>query len=159
MSRIPNEEKLCEFLSEFANDECAREVLQLLCRHPRTRLSRLAIQHAVDWRRPDVDKALGTLINRRVAESQIENEQAVFGLTKQEPQRTLAVKVGALDMAQWQALLKRACGRPVRRGGMEIAGVMPAFRSSLSARDRDILAAARHSSAFVLPIMPKFTKG
>ncbi len=150
MTQVPTEDRLCQFMAEYTGDECTRDVLQLLGRHPRTRLSRLAIRHAVEWRRSDVDRALRTLMERHVVRTRTENGQPVFSLTEEEPQRSLTVKAATMDAAQWRKLLKRASLPQM---------VLPAYRSSLSARDRDIMAAARHKSAFVLPVMPRFTKG
>ena len=150
MTQVPMEDRLCQFMADYTGDECARDVLQLLGRHPRIRLSRLAIRHAVEWCRSDIDRALRTLMERRVVRTRTENGQPVFSLTEEEPQRSLTVRVATMDAAQRRKLLKRASLPQL---------AVPAYRSSLSARDRDIMAAARHQSAFVLPVMPRFTSG
>ncbi len=151
MNRVPLEEKLCQFMIQYNNDECTREVLQLLGRHPRTRLNHLAIVHAVDWRRMDIDRALKVLIDRRLVKSKTSYGQAVYYLTDEEPQRAMAIKAAALDLAQWRTVLTRKYTPPAPPAA-------PVYRSNLSAHDAIIMAAARHRSAFVLPQMPKFVK-
>ncbi len=148
MNRIPFEDKLCDFMAPFTNDECTREVLQLMARHPHTRLAGLAIRCAVDWRKFDVERSLKLLIDRRLVKTAPQNGVTVYWLTSEEPQKSLAQKVSNLDLAQWYTILKR-CRLPHPQS---------AYRSSLSQRERDILAAARHQSAFVLPVMPRFVK-
>lgn len=89
MARIPMKERLYEFIGQFANDECAREVLQLLGRHPCARLNRLAIMHAADWRKPDIDRALRTLADRRLINSSVDKGITLYCLTEAEPQNSL----------------------------------------------------------------------
>ncbi len=148
MTRKPIEEKLSEFMTLFTNDECTREVLQLLSRHPHTKLSRLAIRHAVDWRKFDVDRSLRILVDKRLVKTCIDNGLTLYSLTSEEPDNSLAQKIANLDLAQWYSVVR----------GASLPRPQPAYRSSLSQREQDILAAARHQSAFVLPVMPRFSK-
>ncbi len=147
MTREPTEEKLCEFMAPFSYDECTREVIQLLGRHPHTKLSQVAIRLAIDWRKFDVDRSLGILVNKRLVKTHRQNGQSLYSLTNDEPQNGLAQKIAALDLAQWRAVLKKASLPPSKP--------LP-YRSLLSQREQDILLAARHQSAFVLPVMPRF---
>ncbi len=145
MPRIPMEDQLCDFILQFTSDECSREVLQLLGRHPYTRLNRLAIQHALDWRSSAIDQALDILISRRVVKTGIENETVLYRLTDAEPTNRLAQRVASLDCSQWRTLMRLVC----------IPKITPVFRSTLNAGERAILSSVGHKSAFVFPVIPR----
>ena len=99
------EERLCHFLKEFADDQCSREILLLLGRHPHTRLSRLAIVHALDGGRLDTERALRLLGERGLLNRGNGNGVSLYSLTDSEPLRGLVQQMAALDRGQWKLLL------------------------------------------------------
>ncbi len=63
VQQIVVEEKLCRFVKEYCNSRCSLQLLLFLGRHPHARFSQLAIVHALDARRADVERTLRHLLD------------------------------------------------------------------------------------------------
>ena len=103
------EEKLHQFIKEYGCDRCSLEVLWFLSRHPQTRFSRLAIVHASNSPRLDVEKALRHLRDRQLLTTYSENGTDFYLLTQNESLHKLLLKLLSTEWIQWQRVLKQAC--------------------------------------------------
>jgi len=107
-AQITIQEKLCQFINEYEDDRyCLLELLRFWGRHPCTRFSQLVIIHALDSRRPYVERALRYLINMGVVRTHIDNNLPVYSLTEEESLRSPVLNVAKLDWGQWQLVLGR----------------------------------------------------
>ena len=104
-SEIAIEEKLCQFIKEYADDQYCLELVIFLGRHPCTRFSQLAIVHALDRRRLYIERALRRLISKGVVTTSIENNVPVYSLTENESLANPVLALAKLDWYQWQRLL------------------------------------------------------
>ena len=102
------EEKLRQFTKEYGGDRCSLEVLQFLSRHPRTRFSRLAIVHALNLPRLDVEKALRHLRDKQLITTYSENGTDFYLLTQNESLHKLLLELLSIEWLQWQRVLKQA---------------------------------------------------
>ncbi len=106
VSEVAIEEKLCQFIKEYADGQyCLLELLRFWGRHPNTRFSQLAIVHALDSRRLYVETALKHLINEGIIKTYIENGDFRYSLTEDEELRNLVLDLARLNWCQWQLML------------------------------------------------------
>jgi len=75
-------DKLSQFMKEYDSDQCSLELLLFLGRHPRTRFSRLAIVHALNAWRLDIERALRRLGERGLVKTYTENGTSFYSLTE-----------------------------------------------------------------------------
>ena len=106
MSDILHEDELCQFINEFAEDQCSLELIQFWGRHPHTRFSRLALIHAFDRRRSEIERALRRLVDKGLVKTSTGNGVTFYWLTETKPLRTLVLRLTELDWPRWQLLLK-----------------------------------------------------
>jgi len=104
---IAVEQKLRQFIKEFGDDRCSLELLTFLGKHPHTRFSRLAIIHALDAPRSDIDRALQHLINKGLIIIHDGNDIPVYTLSDSELLHRLALNLAGLNQCQWQLVLKQ----------------------------------------------------
>lgn len=100
------EKKLYNFIEEYACDQCGVELLHFLTRHPKTRFSCLAIYHASNWPKSDIEKALQHLEKVRLVTTYSGNGTAFYSLTQNESLRNSVLDLLSIEQAQWQQLLK-----------------------------------------------------
>jgi hypothetical protein len=106
VKEIKIEDKLCIFIQNFCDDLCSLELLLFFSRHPNARFNRSAISHAVTSKRFDTGIALKKLIDKRVITTYVENNLTLYALTKEEPNRTLAIQLLNIDQGQWTLILE-----------------------------------------------------
>ncbi|MFH1382987.1 MAG: hypothetical protein ABIH70_08895 [Chloroflexota bacterium] len=102
---LPKDE-LCQFVNEFADDQCSLELIQFWGRHPHTRFSQLTLIHAFDRRRSETERTLRRLIAKGLVKTSTGNGVIFYWLTETEPLRSLVLRLTELDWYQWQLLLK-----------------------------------------------------
>lgn len=107
MQEIAVGERLCQFVRECGDDQCSLELLLFLGKHPDTRFCRLAIVHALNAQRRDIERALRHLINKGLVKICAGNGVPLYSLTEAEPPRSLVLDLAALDWRQWQVLLEQ----------------------------------------------------
>lgn len=78
-----SEEKPGQLL-ECANDQCCREVMEFLKRHPRAWFSQLAIVYALDSHRLYVERALSHLADSMVIIRYLKNNVPFYSLSAEE---------------------------------------------------------------------------
>jgi phage replication-related protein YjqB (UPF0714/DUF867 family) len=99
------EDKLCNFIKEFADDLCSLELLLFFSRHPNARFNRTAVVHAITSKQFDTGIALKRLIDQKVVITYTENGITLYALTKEEPAHSLAAGMIHIDQRQWQVIL------------------------------------------------------
>jgi hypothetical protein len=93
-SQTSTEKELSQFINEYADDRhCLLELLLFWGRHPCARFSRLAIVHALNSRRPHIERALGYLINKGIVRTCLENNVPLYSLTDNEPLHSLVLNI------------------------------------------------------------------
>jgi len=102
------EEKLCQFIKEYGCDRCSLEILHFLSRHPQTRFSRLAIVHASNSSRLDVEKALRHLRDRQLLTTYSANGTDFYSLTQNKSLHKPLLDLLSIEWSQWQRVLKQA---------------------------------------------------
>ncbi len=105
LREIQIEDKLGNFIKEFSEDLCSLELLLYFSRHPHARFNRSAVLHATTTKKFDTDKALKTLIEKKIVVSFLENGITLYALTKNEPIHSLAAELVSIDQRQWQIIL------------------------------------------------------
>lgn len=99
--------KLCQFLKEYDGDQCSLELIIFLGRHPNTRFSRLAIVHALNARRLDIERALRHLKEKGLVTAYPDNGTAVYSLTDDESLRTSVLDLLKISWWDWQPGLRQ----------------------------------------------------
>ena len=100
-----HQEKLCHFMEEYDSDLCSLELLLFLVRHPHTRFSRLAIVHALNSWRLDVEKALQNLKNKGLITVSHDNGTTYYSLTENESVRYSILDLLEADAYSWRPVL------------------------------------------------------
>ncbi len=106
MHEIVIEEKLRDFVKDYCDGRCSMQLLLFLGKHPHARFSQLAMVHALDARKTEIEKALTYLSDKRLVVTwNAENGLPFYSLTEQEPLCGLVSGLVALDWWQWQLML------------------------------------------------------
>ena len=100
------EDKLCKFIKEFGDDLNSLELLLFFSRHPNARFNRTAVLHSVTAKRFDTAVTLKRLIDRNIIVTYSENGVVLYGLTKDEPDHSLAAELVSIDQNRWQIILE-----------------------------------------------------
>ncbi len=109
MQQIVVEEKLRRFVGEYCDGSGSLQILVFLGKHPHARFSQLAIVHALDARRADVEKSLRFLAGEGlVVTSTAEHGLPFYSLTEDEGRCGLVSQLVALDWWQHQLVLQEA---------------------------------------------------
>ncbi|MBI2869081.1 MAG: hypothetical protein HYX96_04565 [Chloroflexi bacterium] len=101
-----HEAMLRELLVNHVRDECGRELLLFLGRHPYARLSKRALAYALNWRKSDIDKTLYDFLKNNLVKTHSENGISFYRLTDDEPMNSLARCLAGLTWSQWQELVR-----------------------------------------------------
>lgn len=101
------EERLRQFVKEYDGDHCSLELLLFLGRHPHARFSQLAIVHALNSWRLDVERALRHLKDKGLITTHAENGTAFYSLTENESLRNPVLDLLKIDWYQWQPVLRQ----------------------------------------------------
>jgi hypothetical protein len=104
-------EELSQFIAEFADDQCSRELLLFLGRHPHTRFGRLVLVHTLSAQNRDIERTFRHLVSKGVVKTCAENGVSLYWLTEAEPQHSLVLHMAALNRPEWQLLLERVCAQ------------------------------------------------
>lgn len=107
VSNIALEEKLCQFIKEYASDQYCLELLQFFGAYPHTRFSSLAIIHALSGGRLPTERALRQLVSKGVIRTCMDNNILLHSLTEDEPVRSLVLDLAKLDWHYWQLVLRQ----------------------------------------------------
>ena len=106
ISEIAIEEKLRQFIKDYADDKCCLELIRFFGRHPNTRFSHLATVHALTGQRLYTDQALRRLVNSGVVKTYIENNVPRYSLSDDELLRSLVLALAELNRCQWQLVVR-----------------------------------------------------
>ncbi|MBI4296600.1 MAG: hypothetical protein HY667_05745 [Chloroflexi bacterium] len=106
-STIEIRDKLGQLIREYGDDRCSLDLLVFLAGHPHTRFSRMAIAHAIDAQRLNIDRPLRHLIKDGLVKMWVENGLALYSLTEDESLRGLVAQLVSLDWYKWQLILKQ----------------------------------------------------
>ncbi len=99
-------DKLSQFIKEYDSDRFSLELLLFLGRHPRTRFSHLAIVHALNAWKVDIERALRRLKERGLVRTYSENGTSFYSLTEDESLCSPVLDLLKSDRGQWQPVLK-----------------------------------------------------
>ncbi|MDO8567269.1 MAG: hypothetical protein Q7R57_00980 [Dehalococcoidales bacterium] len=106
VQRVIVEEKQRSFVKDSCNSRCSLQLLLFLGRHPHARFSQLAIVHAVDARRADVEKALRNLQERGLVMMwNADNGLPFYSLTGDEALSRQVMELMSLDWWQYHLML------------------------------------------------------
>lgn len=103
----PVADDLFQFIADCWQNQCNLEILLFLGKHPCTRFDCRAIAQASAIRGADVQRALSNLINRRLVEAHGDNSTQFYALTKDEPRRSLVLRIVAISRHHWQLTLRQ----------------------------------------------------
>jgi hypothetical protein len=101
------EDKLCDFIKEFADDLNSLELLVFFSRHPKARFNKTAIVHALLANQYDAGIALKNLIDKKMVDIHDEYGMTLYSLTKEEPAHSLASELINIDQLRWQKVLEQ----------------------------------------------------
>ncbi|MBI4303171.1 MAG: hypothetical protein HY665_02375 [Chloroflexi bacterium] len=107
VSEIAIDDKLCQFIRQYADDKSCLELLQFFGRYPRTRFSGLAVSHALNDRKSYTQRALKELVNKGVIRKNIENNVSLYSLTEDDSLRSLVLELNSFDWRRRQIVLRR----------------------------------------------------
>ncbi len=108
MQEIAVEEKVCQFIREYCDGQVSLQPLLFLGRHPCAHFNQLAIVHALDARKVEIDEAVQHLTDRGLIVTRIaENGLSVYSLTQDESLRDLVSELATLDWWQCQLMLEK----------------------------------------------------
>jgi len=99
------EDKLSNFINQFADNLYCLELLMFFSRHPNARFNRSAVLHSVKIAHFEASISLKHLVDKKVVVAYSENEITLYGLTKEEPAHSLASKLVSIDQSRWQIIL------------------------------------------------------
>ncbi|MBI2830512.1 MAG: hypothetical protein HYX81_05065 [Chloroflexi bacterium] len=100
-------DRLCQLIKEYGDDRCSLDLLMFLAKHPHTRFSRMAIAHAIDAQRLNIDRPLRHLIKDGLVKMWVENGLALYSLTEDGSLCDLVSQLVNLDWYKWQLILKQ----------------------------------------------------
>ncbi len=100
-------DRLSQFIKEYDGDQCSLELLLFLGRHPHTRFSRLAIIHALDAWKLDIERALRRLKEKGLVKVSNENGTSFYSLTEDESLYSPVLDLIRANKFQWQPALKQ----------------------------------------------------
>lgn len=106
------EEKLRQFIKEYADDPYCLELLRFFGRHPNTQFDHLATIHALNGQRLYIELALRRLINEGMLRTYIENNVPRYSLSEDESLRSLVLDLAKLDWSRWQLTLRQIYQHP-----------------------------------------------
>ncbi|MBI4285098.1 MAG: hypothetical protein HY670_04250 [Chloroflexi bacterium] len=104
---LPEERELRQFTIEFASEPHNQELLLLFGRHPHAHLSRLAIRHALGWRKSHVERELAYLVEKGLVNRRTQNGTCFYWLTEIASVNQLVQSLARLDPAQRKLLLEQ----------------------------------------------------
>lgn len=106
---IATQEKLCQFIKEYADDHYCLELLRFFGGYPHARFSELAVVHALNSNpgKLHTKRALRRLADKGVVKTYIENNVPLYSLTDDESLFSLALDLAKLDWRQLQLLLRQ----------------------------------------------------
>lgn len=107
MKDIGIEDKLCNFIKNFSDDLYCLELLMFFSQHPNARFNRSAVLHALTIEHFETSISLKRLIAKKIVVTYSENGNTLYGLTKEEPEHSLAVNLINIDQHQWQIILEQ----------------------------------------------------
>jgi len=107
VEEIKIEDRLCEFLKNFADDLNGLELALFFGRHPNAKFNRTAVLHALNTRQFDAGMALKKLINNKIVVTCSENGITLYSLTSDECIRSLITNLVNLGQRNWQLLLEQ----------------------------------------------------
>lgn len=99
-------DKLTQFVDDYRSDRFSLEILLFLGRHPRTHFSHLAIVHALNGWKIDIEKALRRLKERGLIRTYSESGTSYYALTEDESLSSPVLDILKSDRSQWQPVLK-----------------------------------------------------
>ncbi len=108
MQGVVVEGRLRQFIGEYCDGRGSLQLLLFLGRHPLARFSHLAIVHALDAQKADIDEAIQHLTDKGVVVTQIaENGLYFYSLTEDESLRDRVSELVTLDWWQFQLMLEQ----------------------------------------------------
>jgi len=112
ISEVAIEEKLRQFVSQYADDPYCLELLRFFGRHPNTQFGHLATVHAFNGQRWHIELALRRLIKEGVVRTYTENNVPSYSLSQDESLRSLVLDLAKLDWGRWQLTLRQIYQHP-----------------------------------------------
>lgn len=109
MTATLTEEKLWSFWDNFLPEEAnqvKREILAFWGHHPNAKFDRSALCHALDYKKDETDRAIKDMVEARLVDTYMHNGTTFYSLSIDEEKRYPIVKLGTLDVGQWQQWLK-----------------------------------------------------
>lgn len=110
IAAVDIQEKLYQFVGEeyLDNQYCLLELFRFFGRHPSTRFSRLAMVHALDSGKAQIERVLKYLVKKGLVKTNIENNIPLYSLTENKSLRSFVLEIAELDWYQWQLVLGQA---------------------------------------------------
>ncbi len=102
---LDTEESLYGFLQEYGGDQVKRELLLFWSMHPNARFDHRAICYTLDCNKPDVERALSTMVEEGLLDKNTGNGVTLYSLATKGGKRQAVLALATLTWDRWRLML------------------------------------------------------
>lgn len=111
IQNVVTEEDTFHFLENYGDSRAKRELIALLGRHPNTKFNGLALCHASDCTKLDIDRALQEMLAAGLVDTCNLNGTTLYSLTTKDEIHCMIIKLGNIGWDQLQLIVRRLEGK------------------------------------------------